>query len=111
MTLRLEERERVYVGETDTLRRRFSQYTNPGPSQGTSLRMRARLLELLNAKGGQAQLEVAVNIVLRVNGLTLSHADLPEVFLRRLLENAALLEVATSGREIINIKGFQAVEL
>jgi hypothetical protein len=110
-TLRLGERARVYVGETDNFRRRFSHYANPGPTQSTNLKMKARLLELLNEKGGQAYIEVTTDVSLLVDGLALNGADLPDVFVRRLLENAALLGVAASDGEIINGKGFPSGEL
>ena len=109
-TLRLGERARVYVGETDSYRRRFSHYANPGPTQSTNLKMKARLLELLNGKGGHAYVEISTDVSLLVDGLALK-ADLPDVFVRRLLENAALLEVAASGGEIINGKGLPSGEL
>lgn len=110
-TLQLGDRIRRYIGETDNYRRRFSHYASPGPTQSTNLRMKARLLELLNDKGGHARLEVAADVVLLLNGMTLDEEGLPEVFVRRLLENAALLEVAGSKGEIINGKGFPAGEL
>ncbi len=110
-TLRLGERVRLYVGETDDFRRRFSQYANPGPTQSTNLKMKARLLELLNEKGGQAHIEVAADVTLFLNGLALNPIDLPDVFVRRLLENAALVQVAAAKGEIINGKGFPSGEL
>jgi hypothetical protein len=110
-TLRLGDRARLYVGETDNFRRRFSHYANPGPTQSTNLKMKARLLELLNERGGQADVEVAVDVTLLLDGLSVKAADLPDVFVRRLLENAALLELASSQGEIINGKGFPSGEL
>lgn len=52
--------DRIYVGETDNLRRRLSgNYRNPGPTQQTSLRVNAVLCDHL-AAGGTVELAVAV---------------------------------------------------
>jgi hypothetical protein len=110
-TLRLGGRTRYYVGETDGYARRFAHYANPGPTQSTNVRMKARLLTLLVDHGGAAELHVATDVAVTVDGHEADLTSLPGVFVRRLLENAALVEVATAGGEIVNGKGFPAGEL
>ena len=110
-TLRLGDRTRYYVGETDNFRRRFSHYRRPGPSQTTNIRMHQRLRTLLATHGGEAEVAVASNVEYSVNGASVQDLTLPEVFTRRLLENAALVELAAGGHEIVNGKGFPAGEL
>lgn len=109
--LQLGDHARLYVGETDNFRRRFSHYANPGPTQSTNIKMKDRLLKLLNEQGGRASVEVAVDVTLLLNGLALQASDLRDVLVRRLLENAALVEVAASKQAIINGKGFPSGEL
>lgn len=46
---RLDIGDRVYVGETDRLRRRLQHYRTPGPRQATNLRLNAVMLEFLGA--------------------------------------------------------------
>ncbi len=77
----------------------------------TNLKTTARLLDLVNNKGGRAQVEVAVDVTLLLDGLAVKAANLPGVFVRRLLDIAALLEIAASQGEIINGTGFPSREL
>ena len=39
--------DRIYIGETDRLRRRFQHYRTPGLSQTTNVRLNAAILPLL----------------------------------------------------------------
>ncbi len=110
-TLELDSRSRYYVGETDNYRRRFSHYANPGPTQTTNIKMNARLLHLLTRAGGAARVDIAVNVQLFRDGSPIGSSVLPDVFVRRLLENAALVETAATGGEIINGRGFPPGEL
>ena len=110
-TLRLGDRTRFYVGETDGYRRRFAHYANPGPTQSTNVKMKARLLTLLGEHRGTAELHVATEVAVSVVGSAVGLATLPDVFVRRLLENAALVDLAAGGGEIVNGKGFPPGEL
>jgi hypothetical protein len=110
-TLRLGSRTRYYVGETDGYVRRFAHYANPGPTQSTNVKMKARLLTLLVDHGGAAELHVATGVSVTMDGQEVDVAPLPDVFVRRLVENAALVAVAASGGEIVNGKGFPTGEL
>lgn len=55
----------------------------------------ASALALLTEHGGAAEIHVATDVHVLVEGREVD--GLPDVFLRRLLENAALVEVAASG--------------
>lgn len=110
-TLRLGDRRRFYVGETDGYRRRFGHYAKPGPTQSTNIRMKARLLTLLREHRGTAELHVMTGVAVFAAGSPVDLTAVPDVFVRRLLENASLVEVAAGGGEIVNGKGFPAGEL
>jgi hypothetical protein len=59
---------RVYVGETDNLRRRLAgNYRNPGPTQQTSMRVNAVLRDHL-AGGGTVELAIATAAVVYLEG-------------------------------------------
>lgn len=49
---RLDLGDRVYIGETDRLRRRFQHYRTPGPSQRTNVRLNKATVEVLDRGGG-----------------------------------------------------------
>jgi hypothetical protein len=62
------ERPRIYIGETDNLRRRLSgNYRNPGSGQQTSLRINALLREHL-AAGGEVALAAAAAATVWLDG-------------------------------------------
>jgi hypothetical protein len=83
-------RRKVYIGETDNLRRRLSgNYRNPGPRQQTSLRINALLREHL-AAGGSVTLATASCAHLRIAGVD-EDLDLTRKAGRLLVENAALV--------------------
>lgn len=103
--LRMGDRTRYYVGETDNYRRRFGHYAKPGPTQTTNIRMNDRLVTLLHDHRGVATLEVAVNVEITCAGELVQLSKDHAVFVRRLVENAALLEVAALGGELVNGKG------
>jgi hypothetical protein len=96
-------RARVYIGESDNLRRRLTgNYRNPGPSQQTSLRINAMLRDHLL---GQGVVEVAVATAVSVwlDGVQ-SDLDLNRKSGRLLAENAALVDAQQSGlSEVVNL--------
>ena len=96
-------RARVYIGETDDLRRRLSDnYRSPGSGQQTSLRINAVLREHLAASGNVA-LAVAVDATVRLDGVEQS-LDLAREAGRLLAENAALvLTQVTDDADIVNL--------
>jgi hypothetical protein len=96
-------RTRVYIGESDSLRRRLSgNYRSPGSGQQTSLRINALLREHLGA-GGTVSLAVATAATVWLNGVE-RPLDLTRKAGRLLAENAALvLAQACADVEIANL--------
>lgn len=96
-------RPRLYIGESDSLRRRLvGNYRNPGSGQQTSLRVNAQLREHLNA-GGTVALALATSAVVNLTG-TEQPLDLTRKAARLLAENAALVLAHTSDdAHIINL--------
>ena len=89
-----------YVGETDNLSRRFGHYRNPGPTQQTNLRINARFVKALSA-GGEIQVSAVTDAwVDRGHGREV--ADLSSRAVRRMIENAAILDRSPAGTEILN---------
>ena len=97
------ERSRVYIGETDNLRRRLSgNYRNPGPRQQTSLRINALVREHLVGDHDVA-LAVATSAVTWLDGEQ-SRLDLTRKAGRLLAENAALvLAQVKDDADIVNL--------
>ncbi|MGQ4878884.1 DUF7662 domain-containing protein [Billgrantia sp. LNSP4103-1] len=88
---------RHYIGETVRLRRRFSHYTNPGPSQMTNIRINALLREHLEA-GDRIEIDImtgADSMVIAGNAMPVNFLDKAT---RRLFEHAAI--VAEGGEEV-----------
>lgn len=90
-------RSRVYIGETDNLRRRFSQYRNPGPTQWTNQRLHALLHQHLT-NVGTAEIATAEAVDVAVTGNPTQPLDLARKSNRLLAENAALLVAQSTGR-------------
>ncbi len=99
------DRDRVYIGETKELTRRFRHYRTPGISQKTNDEMNKLLLDHLTKDKG----EVAT-VFIATEGIKLTFADesieyfvdMANKYLRRLLENSALVNEETSGAELLN---------
>jgi hypothetical protein len=109
--MRRGEHHRVYVGETENYARRFYQYANPGPSQTTNQRMKARLVRLLPLPDTSARVDVAVNVEIRLGDTAVDANHLPQPFYRRLIENAALVDLAAQGGHLANGVGYPPGEL
>lgn len=93
----------VYVGETEQLRNRFQQYRTPGSRQPTNKMLNERLLKHL-AKGEVVKVYiVAKEIKLTLADESSEHiVDLANKYLRRLLENSALIREEVSGAALLN---------
>lgn len=84
-------RPRVYIGETDNLRRRLSaNYRNAGPRQQTSLRVNAMLREHL-IQGGQVALALVTEVTVRRDAGSPQPLDLTRKAGRLLAESSALV--------------------
>ena len=89
-------RSRIYIGESDNLRRRLSgNYRNPGPRQQTSLRVNALLVEHLRS-GFDVEVDVAAAATLQVPGSHGTDLDLNRKAGRLLAESAALVLAQSS---------------
>ncbi|WP_148253619.1 DUF7662 domain-containing protein [Aidingimonas lacisalsi] len=88
---------RHYIGETIRLRRRFSHYANPWPSQMTNIRINALLREHLEA--GE---HIEIDIITGADSMVITGTAMPVNFTdkatRRLFEHAAI--VAEGGEEV-----------
>lgn len=95
-------RTRIYVGETDNLRRRAGNYRNPGPSQQTSQRINRILLDHLG-RGGQVRLAIATAATAWIQSEQ-AELDMSRKASRLLAENAALVALRTAGAvELVNL--------
>lgn len=84
-------RGRVYIGESDNLRRRLStNYRNPGPRQHTSLRVNALLVEFLRL-GAEVAVDLSIEATLHAPSAADSALDLSRKAGRLLAESAALV--------------------
>lgn len=97
-------RGRLYIGETDNLRRRLAgNYRRPGPTQTTSLRINSLLCEHLNL-GGSVQLVIATTVDVQLNGQPPQPLELTHKASRLLAENAALVHArATEDVDFVNL--------
>jgi hypothetical protein len=94
-------RPRIYIGETDNLRRRVGNYRNPGPTQQTSQRLHDELVRHL-ASGGVVSLSVAVEAEIETGGQR-STLPLARKTARVFAEHAALaLVYVDDAADILN---------
>jgi hypothetical protein len=93
--------DRIYVGETDRLRRRFQHYRTPGPTQTTNIRLNAIVTEVL-ANAGTAEVSIVTDAIVEIEGMTTA-LDLTQKSARLLLESAALTEARLAGTPIVNL--------
>jgi hypothetical protein len=98
-------RFRVYIGETDDLRRRASHYRNPGPTQETNRRLNAVIKAHITG-GGAVRLAIATaaRVTSQVGG-TAQPLDLTRKAPRVLAESAAIVLAQLTGTaEIENLE-------
>jgi hypothetical protein len=88
---------RHYIGETVRLRRRFSHYAKPGPSQATNIRINALLREHLEA-GERIEIDIMTDADSMVIVGDATPVNFTDKATRRLFEHAAI--VAEGGEEI-----------
>lgn len=90
-----------YIGETGALKRRFQNYRNPDPSQGTNIRLNSLIRKVISSNG-----VVGVSIVLdgdpiKLDGeATFAHLNCKNDRIR--LENAALQAADRAGVLTVN---------
>jgi hypothetical protein len=84
----LSEHTRIYIGESDNLRRRAGHYRNPGPTQQTSQRIHDELLAHI-AAGGTVTMSVATSVEIETDERSAA-LPLARKTARVLTEHAAL---------------------
>jgi len=95
--------DRVYIGETDQLKRRFQGYRTPGARQATNIRLNSALTSLLS-NGHPASAATVTNAVVDVDvDGTRAPLDLTYKAARLLVESAALVAERLQGRAVENL--------
>ena len=94
-------RDRIYVGETDRLRRRFQHYRTPGPSQQTNIRMNYSILSALN-EGFEIVVSTIEQATINVDVID-SPLDLSRKSGRLLVESAVLSTAHLRGQLVENL--------
>jgi hypothetical protein len=93
--------ERLYIGETDRLRRRFQHYRTPGPTQPTNVRLNTVIYALLE-DGGRVTVSTITQAGTEVEGVR-GFLDLRDKAARLLVENAALTAARRAGLDVENL--------
>jgi hypothetical protein len=96
-------RERRYVGESADLRNRFDAYEQVAEGRTTDRRMNDRAVRVLD-DGGTVEILLAADVQVLAGACPFD--DLAHVHVRRLVENAVLVELIAGMGEVINDKGY-----
>jgi hypothetical protein len=92
----------TYVGEAETMNRRFQQYRTPGVKQPTNIRIHDLIIATLNAGGG-VSVDAAYQGTLVIDGADVM-LDMTSKAARVLAESALLADaVARRHSEILNL--------
>lgn len=94
-------RNRIYVGETDRLRRRFQHYRTPGASQQTNIRINDSIVAALS-EGFEVVVSTIEKAAINVDGIE-SPLDLFRKNGRLLVESAVLTTAHLSGQLVENL--------
>ncbi|MGO8976324.1 MAG: hypothetical protein ACLQNV_22725 [Steroidobacteraceae bacterium] len=90
-----------YIGETDTLDRRFQHYRTPGPSQSTNIRLNALMREVINSNGTVGVSIIVDGASVTMDGRTRS-PRMQSKLDRVLLEHAAIYAAREAGISVVN---------
>ncbi len=93
--------DRLCIGETDRLRRRFQHYRTPGPTQSTNVRLNALMAESL-ANGRSIMASVITAVEAEIDGVR-CRLDLRNKDARLLVESAALVACRELGQPVENL--------
>jgi hypothetical protein len=91
----------LYIGETELLPRRIYGYLNPGPSQRTNQRLKAKFEEELR-NGYKVTLEVLSFDSFSFESISISMDDLTDKVVRRFLESLFTMYYSKSGYTVLN---------
>lgn len=94
------EKTEVYIGETENMKRRVAHYRNPGPSQKTNIYLNKIMKKYLQS-GGRITIHLMTFIKVEIDGKIIGGLD--DKFVRRLLENAAILHAIQQGDQLLNM--------
>ena len=90
----------VYIGETDNMKRRVTQYRNPGSSQTTNINLNKIMKNYLKS-GGRITIHLMNLITVEIDGKIIGGLD--DKYVRRFLENAAILHTIQQGDQLLNM--------
>ena len=90
----------VYIGETDNMKRRATQYRNPGSSQTTNINLNKIMKNNLKS-GGRITIYLMNLITVEIDGRIIGGLD--DKYVRRFLENAAILHAIQQGDQLLNM--------
>jgi hypothetical protein len=93
--------DRIYIGETEILRRRFQHYRTPGPRQSTNIRLNQTMTGLL-ASGATIAVAIVIAAIVEKDGVR-SPLDLNSKSARLLVESAALVSARAAGVAVENL--------
>ena len=85
----------AYIGQCEDLRRHINGYKNPGPSQRTNHEINAKIL----ASAGPSDPVQLHTLAVQTNA---GVADLTDSFLRKALENLAVIWARSEGMNVLN---------
>ena len=92
---------KVYIGETENLRKRIDQYFNPGPSQSTNLRLNATFKKD-NDAGLNVRLEMLHVAPTYLNNIYICDGNFSDQYVRKMMENFTLADSDATQYEILN---------
>jgi hypothetical protein len=94
-------RDKIYVGESDGLKRRFQHYRTPGPTQHTNIRINAAVIGALQ-EGFDIKVSTITEALVEY-GDTIAELDFSKKSGRLLVENAVLTSALLSGLMVENL--------
>jgi hypothetical protein len=92
---------KVYIGETDNLRRRIREYLNPGPTQHTNRRLNSKFKTYIQ-KELTVQLEILKINPIYLNNVYLCDDRLSDQYIRKMMENFTLADSDVTQYEMLN---------
>jgi hypothetical protein len=92
---------KVYIGETENLKKRVYRYIKPGKKPGTNLLLNAILSEDV-AKGANVRLEVLNIDPIYLNSVYLCDGILSDQYIRKMMESLTVVDSDVTQYEILN---------
>ncbi len=92
---------KVYIGETEDLKKRVYQYFKPGPSQSTNLRLNATFKKDI-AVGLSVRLEILHVVSTYLNNIYICNGNFSVQYIREMMENFTLADSDVTQYKILN---------